>query len=163
ELDDDTEDEDDLVDDEDLDDDDEDLDLDDDLDLEESESESDDENADSGVDTDNAEVHGGSPVPIETASAFGRPRRRRAAGRPTHVDGGRLTTGGGSATPAVTQPCCHCAAIQASYNPALGRAGQNGRRIRARPPRPIEVRQEQIPSQPRGTFRTTRHDPEDEG
>jgi ribonuclease E len=86
ELDDDTEDEDDLVDDEDdedLDDDDEDLDLDDDLDLEESESESDshDENADSEVDTDNAEVLGGSA---------GRPRRRRAAGRPAgppiHVD-----------------------------------------------------------------------------
>jgi ribonuclease E len=93
--DDELDDDEDLVDDEDLDDDDdedEDLDLDDDLDLEESgsDSDSDDDNADSEVDTDNAEVHRGSAVPIETASAFGRPRRRRAAGRPAgppiHVD-----------------------------------------------------------------------------
>jgi ribonuclease E len=83
--DDELDDDEDLVDDEDLDDDDEDLDLDDDLDLEES-----DDNADSEVDTDNSEVHLGSAVPIETASAFERPRRRRAAGRPAgppiHVD-----------------------------------------------------------------------------
>ena len=94
--DDELDDDEDLVDDEDLDDDDddedEDLDLDDDLDLEESgsDSDSDDDNADSEVDTDNAEVHRGSAVPIETASASGRPRRRRAAGRPAgppiHVD-----------------------------------------------------------------------------
>jgi len=93
--DDELDDDEDLVDDEDLDDDDdedEDLDLDDDLDLEESgsDSDSDDDNADSEIDTDNAEVHRGSAVPIETASASGRPRRRRAAGRPAgppiHVD-----------------------------------------------------------------------------
>jgi ribonuclease E len=90
ELDDDTEDEDDLVGDEDLDDDDEDdddedLDLDDDLDLDESESESDGNGG-----TDIAEVPGAAAVPVDTASAFGRPRRRRAAGRPAgppiHVD-----------------------------------------------------------------------------
>jgi ribonuclease E len=93
ELDDDTEDEDDLVGDEDLDDDDEDdeddddedLDLDDDLDLDESESESDGNGG-----TDIAEVSGAAAVPVDTASAFERPRRRRAAGRPAgppiHVD-----------------------------------------------------------------------------
>jgi ribonuclease E len=82
ELDDDADDEDDL-DDEDLDDEDDededddeddDLDLDDDLDVEESES---DENGD----TDDAEVPV-APLPIDTAAAFARPRRRRAAGRP---------------------------------------------------------------------------------
>ena len=95
-LDDDTEDEDededDLVDDEDLDDDDdddeeedddEDEDLDEDLDLEETES-------DGSVDSDNAELPGVSAVPIDTSSAFGHLRRRRAAGRPAgppiHVD-----------------------------------------------------------------------------
>ncbi len=88
-TDDELDDDEDLVDDEDLDDDDEDLDLDDDLDLEESGSDSDDDdNADSAVGTDNAELHRGSAVQIETA--FGRPRRRRAAGRPAgppvHLD-----------------------------------------------------------------------------
>jgi ribonuclease E len=92
-LDDDTEDEDEL-DDEDLDDDDEDLDLDDDLDLEESESDSDDDSDDddseSEADADSAEVAAGAGVSVDAGSAFGRPRRRRAAGRPAgppiHVD-----------------------------------------------------------------------------
>jgi ribonuclease E len=81
--DDDSEDEDDLGDDdEDLDDDDEDLDLDDDLDLEDSDD-SDDDDSDS-------ETAPARAVVIDTGSSFGRPRRRRAAGRPAgppiHVD-----------------------------------------------------------------------------
>jgi ribonuclease E len=88
--DDDSDDEDDLGDDEDLDDDDEELDLDDDdLDVENSESDDDSDDDDSDSETD-AEAHAGAGVAIDTGSPFGRPRRRRTAGRPAgppiHVD-----------------------------------------------------------------------------